>query len=357
MKSSSSTQEYFPPCQQSKLDSSSTTKKNRTFEFIILSLLLVVVLYIFVASPSSFKPLLSSPRSQCNCSTPYKMVNYQDELDEVLAETSTENKTVIIVVVNKAYVEGDKSMLDLFLDGFWLGDGTQGLINHILIVATDPVSYNRCKFLRLHCYKLETEGLDFVHEEINGSRNYLKMMWRRTQFLGDILKRGYNFIFTDTDILWLRNPFSILSPNETFDFQIACDRYHGNKPCSVNNGFSIVRSNNKTISLYDTWYEKRKVYVGKNEQDVVEYLIRDGLFRDLGLNVRFLDTLYFSGFCENSRDIRSVVTVHANCCITISAKLADLTTVIRDWERAKKLSTNETSTFKWSEHKACKRKN
>ncbi|KAG5558217.1 hypothetical protein RHGRI_008221 [Rhododendron griersonianum] len=192
------------------------------------------------------------------------MAIYQDELDEVLAETSTENKTVIIAVINKAYVEGDKSMFDLFLDGFWHGDGTQGLVNHILIVATDPVSYNRCKFLRLHCYLLETEGLDFVHEETYGSGNYMKMMWRRTQFLGD-----------DTDILWLRNPFFILSPNETFDFQIACDSYQGNKPCAVNNGFSFVRSNNKTISLYDTWYEKRKVYVGKNEQDVVEYLIRD----------------------------------------------------------------------------------
>ncbi|KAG5558216.1 hypothetical protein RHGRI_008220 [Rhododendron griersonianum] len=242
----------------------------------------------------------------------------------------------------KNLMEGDKSMLDLFLDGFWLGDGTQGLINHILIVATDPVSYNRCKFLRLHCYLLETEGLDFVHEETYGSGNYMKMMWRRTQFLGD-----------DTDILWLRNPFSILSLNETFDFQIACDNYQGNKPCAVNNGLAIVRSNNKTISLYDTWYEKRKVYVGKNEQAVVEYLMRDGLFIDLGLNVRFLDTLYFSGFCQNSRDIRSVVTVHANCCVTISAKMTDLMTVIHDWGRAKKLSANDTSTFEWSEHTAC----
>ncbi|KAE9465072.1 hypothetical protein C3L33_03014, partial [Rhododendron williamsianum] len=148
MKNSSGTLE-FPPCQQSTLDSSSAMKKNRAFEFTILSLLLLGALYIFVATPSSFKPLLSSPRSQCNCST------------------------------------------------------------------------------------------------------------------------------TDTDILWLRNPFSILSPNETFDFQIACDNYQGNKPCAVNNGLAIVRSNNKTISLYDTWYEKRKVYVGKNEQAVVEYLIRD----------------------------------------------------------------------------------
>ncbi|KAF7149334.1 hypothetical protein RHSIM_Rhsim03G0156400 [Rhododendron simsii] len=68
MKSSSSTLES-PPCQQSKLDSFSAMKKNRAFEFTILSLLLVGALYIFVATPSSFKLLLPSPRSQCNCST------------------------------------------------------------------------------------------------------------------------------------------------------------------------------------------------------------------------------------------------------------------------------------------------
>lgn len=41
----------------------------------------------------------------------------------------------------------------------------------------------------------------------------------------------------------------------------------------------------------------------------------------------------------------------------VSNKLADLTTVIHDWKRAKKLSVNETSTFKWSEHNACNGKN
>ncbi|KAE9465073.1 hypothetical protein C3L33_03015, partial [Rhododendron williamsianum] len=349
MRSSSTTVEYN--------QMTSSTTKNRAFDFTILSLLLLGVLFIFIATPSGLKPLLSNPRPQCNCSTMYKMVVYQDELDEVLAETSTENKTVIIAVVNKAYVEGDKSMLDLFLDGFWIGDDTQGLVNHILIVATDPVSYNRCKFLRLHCYKLETEGVDFSGEQVFMSEDYVKMMWRRTLFLGDVLKRGYNFIFTDTDILWLRNPFSVMIPNETFDLQMACETYQGKESFKINNGFTIVRSNHKTISLYDIWYAKGKEYIRKNEQDVFVLLMQNGLLKDLGLSVRFWDTIYFSGFCENSRDVGFVVTVHANCYYTISNKLADLTTVIHDWKRAKKLFVNETSTFKWSEHKACNGKN
>lgn len=126
----------------------------------------------------------------------YSMIIYKDELEEALAGAATENKTVIIAVVNKAYVEGDKPMLDVFLDGFWIGDGTRHLINHLLLVAVDHISFERCKFLRLHCYRLETDGVDFAGEKLYMSDDFIRMMWRRTQFLGDVLKRGYHFIFT-----------------------------------------------------------------------------------------------------------------------------------------------------------------
>ncbi|XP_058207477.1 uncharacterized protein At1g28695-like [Rhododendron vialii] len=349
MKKSSST-EGLPPCPES--NHMTNMVKNRAFDFSILLLLFFGSLY-FISIPSRLRPIFSTPNPPRNSSTTFEMIVQRDELDMVLAETSTENKTVIITMVNKAYVEGDKSMLDLFMESFWLGDGTWGLIDHLLIVAADQVSYERCKFLRLHCYKLETDGEDFAGEKVYMSKDFIKMMWRRTLFLGDVLKRGYNFIFTDTDVLWFRNPFSILSPNETIDFQISVDIFNGSEPDFINTGFYMIRSNNKTIALFDHWYAKKEVYFWTKEQDVLKALMRNGLFRDLALNVRFLDTLYFSGFCENSRNVGVVVTVHANCCRTIRAKVADLTIVIHDWRRAKGLFANETSTFRWSEHLAC----
>ena len=113
------------------------------------------------------------------------------------------NKTVIIAIINKAYVEqetGDdrntKRMFDLFLDGFWVGEGTRGLTDHLLIVAVDQTSFERCEFLRLRCFKLETEGMDFAAEKVFMSSDFINMMWQRTRFLGEVLKRGYSFIFT-----------------------------------------------------------------------------------------------------------------------------------------------------------------
>ncbi|CDY43641.1 BnaA04g20500D [Brassica napus] len=36
------------------------------------------------------------------------------------------------------------------------------------------------------------------------------MMWRRLEFLGSILELGYNFLFTEMDIMWLRDPYSLI---------------------------------------------------------------------------------------------------------------------------------------------------
>ena len=144
--------------------------------------------------------------------------------------------------------------------------------------------------------------------------------------------------------------------NASIDFQISTDRFNGNERSEanpINTGFYMIRSNKKTVGLFNAWYARKNNSKGMKEQDVLESLMREGKFRDLGLRVKFLDTLYFSGFCQNSRDVRAVVTVHANCCRSISAKVADLTAVIHDWKRFKRSSANETMTFGWSKHVTC----
>ncbi|KAK1409240.1 hypothetical protein QVD17_35766 [Tagetes erecta] len=283
---------------------------------------------------------------------------YGNTLEEALASASTKNNTLIITVANKAYTEGDKSMLDIFLDAFWLGEDTHPLKEHLLIVAVDQTAYDRCMFLKLHCYRLETEGVEFDgNEKLYMSEDFIKMMWRRTLFLGDVLKHGYNFIFTDMDVLWLRDPFPQLTQGENLDLQISVDRFNGdqwddNHP--INTGFYMIKSNNKTIALFDEWYGEKNKSVGMKEQDVLFNMMRNGAFKRLDLRVRFLDTIFFSGFCENSRDVKEVSTVHANCCRSIKAKVVDLIMVLHDWKKFKASSDNDTlEEFRWSDHRAC----
>ncbi|KAL8240948.1 hypothetical protein R6Q59_014303 [Mikania micrantha] len=301
--------------------------------------------------------LFSETNSSESIPVTHETSMYRDELEAALEGASMANKTVIITIVNRAYTEGDKPMLDIFLDGFWLGEDTRQLTNHLLVVAVDQTAFERCMFLRLHCYKLKTEGEDFVDEKTYMSEDFIKMMWRRTRFLGDVLRRGYNFVFTDTDVLWLRNPFPRLTLNQSVDLQISVDRFNGNQWSQknpINTGFYAIESNNKTIALFDEWFAQRNNSTGKKEQDVLVELMHKRAFKRLGIKVRFLDTNYISGFCQNSRDVNVVSTVHANCCRSIRAKVTDLINVIHDWKRFKDPFCNITMEFRWSDHLACK---
>ncbi|KAJ6675625.1 EXPRESSED PROTEIN-RELATED [Salix viminalis] len=164
-----------------------------------VSFLFACVLYLCIWSVSLSNPLsFSFYRSQANMKTSKFPA---DELELALERVSTPNKTVIIAVVNQAYVEqsagAETTMLDLFLESFWLGEDTRPLLDHLLLVSVDQIAYEMCFFERLNCYKLETEGVDFGKEQIFMSRDFINMMWRRTLLLLDILKHGYNFIFTD----------------------------------------------------------------------------------------------------------------------------------------------------------------
>ncbi|KAI3982074.1 hypothetical protein MKX01_018980 [Papaver californicum] len=264
----------------------------------------------------------------------------QDELETALSEASSgNNKTVIIAIINKAYVDDEMSMLSVFLPSFWLGEETRYLINHLLLVSVDQVSYERCKFLRLHCYRLVTEGVDFGREKLYDSHEFKNMMWRRTEL--DLSSRNQD-------------------PHQNDDIQMSCDNFNGDpwsgiNSKSLNTGFYYVRSNNNTISLFNTWYKMKEDphFNAKKDQDALKVLFNWGVLRTL--KIRWLNTLYFSGFCQDSEDIKVVSTVHANCCRSINAKVIDLMSILKEWKKFRDgvpniRAVNETI---WSPHLEC----
>lgn len=278
----------------------------------------------------------------------------QDELDRVLAKTANSNRTVIITALNGAWAEPN-TMIDLFLESFRVGEGTPELLSNLLIVALDAKAYNRCLEIHPHCYTLKTRGVDFSAEKVYMSDDYLKMMWRRLGFLGDILKRGYSFVFSDADIMWLRNPFTRFSPDA--DIQIASDNYNGS-PYDLHNmpngGYKYVRSNERTISFYRYWYLSRRIFPGQNEQDVLNIVKFTRGFGRRGMKFMFLSTQYFGGFCQRSQYLDDVCTMHANCCRGLKAKLIDLRQTLDDWSEYRNPPLNSTRNLsEWRPPSAC----
>jgi hypothetical protein len=253
------------------------------------------------------------------------------ELELTLSKAANKNRTVIITLLNGAWAQNN-SMLDLFMQSFRVGNGTEHLLKNLLIVAVDNKALRRCRQIHEHCYLMKTEGIDFSTVMPLMSQEYLDIMWRRVRFFGQVLEAGYNFIFSDTDILWFRDPFPRFSPSA--DMHFASDKYKGH-PHDLQNlpncGFMYVRSNERTISFFKFWHQSKSTYPGKNEQDVLN-LIKLQEIRRRCLELIFLDTKYFRGYCQKSPDLEQVCTVHANCCIGLKTKLHDLRNTLSDWK-------------------------
>nr|XP_011464448.1 PREDICTED: uncharacterized protein At4g15970-like [Fragaria vesca subsp. vesca] len=267
----------------------------------------------------------------------------QDSLDAVLRNASMKDKTIIVTTLNDAWAEPN-SIFDLFLESFRIGNNTKRLLKHLVVICLDQKAYARCVALHPHCYQLYTEGANFTSEAAFMSSDYLHMMWRRIQFLTFILEKGYSFVFTDTDIMWLRDPFPKFFPDA--DFQIACDYFQGDS-YDVNNlpngGFTYVISNKRTTKFYNFWYFSRQAYPNNHDQDVLNKIKSDPFITTIGLKMRFLDTKYFGGFCQPSKDLNLVCTMHANCCVGLDNKVNDLKILLQDWRNYMALPPSSSS--------------
>lgn len=277
-----------------------------------------------------------------------------DELEIALAKASMPNKTLIMTAANKAWMEPN-GLVDLLLESFRIGEETQGLLDYLLIVALDEKAFNRCKEIHPHCYDLRTEGVDFSGEKFFMTEDFLKVMRRRIEFLKDVVEHGFSFVFTDADVLWLRNPFRRFSTEA--DFQISCDTCNydpydlRNKP---NTGFTFVRSNEQTINLYNLWHNSTKRYSRLHDQAVFDKIKLSEEFKRIGLKLMFLDAAYFSGFCDTRATLADVCTMHSNCCKGLKAKTSDLRATLEDWMLFR-LDVGRRSEMRWRSRDECKR--
>ncbi|KAK6137170.1 hypothetical protein DH2020_029095 [Rehmannia glutinosa] len=176
--------------------------------------------------------------------------------------------------INHGPMQENVTSQNLPSPSFRIGIGTQHLLKHVLVVSLDQKAYSRCLQENLHCYALTTEEVDFSGEAYFMTEDYLKMMWRRIDFLRIVLDMGYDFVFTDNNI-----------------------------------------SQENTT------------------RDVLNMIKPDPFIQRIELKIRFLDTAYFGGFCEPKDDMDLAITMHANCCIGLENKIHDIKIVIDDWKK------------------------
>ncbi|KAI5066337.1 hypothetical protein GOP47_0018961 [Adiantum capillus-veneris] len=307
---------------------------------LLCTIALIVVSYAALASvPSYFfyAPFQLPPQIRTFFDGILHDQQHERKMKEVLERAAMpHSKTVIITTLNSAWAK-EGTMIDIFLESFWHGHGTRPLLQHLVLVCVDAAAYERCLVIHPHCLFITTPGVDFSGEQLLLSGDYIKLMWRRIKFLQTILQMNYSFVFTDTDVLWFRNPFPQLEMDPQADFQIACDLYNG-KPSDLHNspnaGFTFAHANERTIRFYEYWYEERKRGAHMADQEVLNSIKFEHTFASIGLNIRFLDTQYFGGFCAlRTTNMTKAITMHATCCKGLDAKLIDLRAMLEEWKK------------------------
>ncbi|KAF0909272.1 hypothetical protein E2562_033588 [Oryza meyeriana var. granulata] len=270
------------------------------------------------------------------------------DLADLLRRAATPDRTVLMTATNEAWA-APGSFLDLFLESFRHGEGTEHLVQHLLVVAMDGKAFERCNAVHPFCYWFRVDGMDFAAEQSYMKGDYLEMMWRRNRFQQTILELGYTFLFTDVDILWFRSPFPHISPSAqvvmSSDIFVGDPNSAGNYP---NGGLLYVKSCDSTIKFYEHWQSSRARFPGKHEQFVFDRIVKEGVPPHVGARVHFLDTIYFGGFCQHGKDLGKIVTMHANCCVGLHNKLFDLRSVLDDWKTYKaRVAVGNMDYFSW----------
>ncbi|KAM3372873.1 hypothetical protein ACQJBY_019662 [Aegilops geniculata] len=265
----------------------------------------------------------------------------EDSLAELLRSAAMEDKTVILTFVNEALTLPG-SLLELFLESFRLGVRTQPLLKHLVIVAMDAKALERCQHLHPLCYPLGGGGRSSdgapggmtAAEVTFMSKDYVELMWARNRFQARVLELGFGFVFTDVDIVWFRNP--LLRFPIAADIALACDQFLGNNPYDLdkaaNGGFVYARPNARTLAFFQDWYEARNRFPGEHDQFVFGEVKKELSARH-GVTVMLIDTVYFSGVCENKKNFYEVCTYHANCLIGLQKKIDTLAGVLDEWKQ------------------------
>ncbi|GAV64282.1 Nucleotid_trans domain-containing protein [Cephalotus follicularis] len=234
---------------------------------------------------------------------------------------------VILTIVNHALARPD-STLDLFLESFRIGERTQHLLNHLVIFAVDNQAFQYCNSKHHHCFFLSNH------------RTMKSLSWRN-KILQLVLQLGYDFIFTNADVMWLRNPVSEIDPVK--DMTIACNFTSGDSQSTdskADGEFFYLKSDTPTIEYLKYLKMVEVLYPRIKNQSLCEVVKSIDIY---DLRIKVLGKPHFGEFCESSWDMSKIYTIYANCCDNIDSQVHDLKLLLDNWRNFKEQSGKNTA--------------
>lgn len=245
-----------------------------------------------------------------------------DQLKTILDPIVKEN-TVVVMTVNKGQ--------SLLLTNFVCNAHSRGFdISNVLVFPTDEESRKLAEGL----------GLAYYYDEINlghmpekeatyyGDDTFAAMMFAKILCVYYINLLGYDVLFQDVDITWLRDPLEFFHNKtnaavQSYDIAFQHDGSPQPRfaPYSANSGFYYVRWNKRTQYLFTSflYHGDLVATTASHQQVLVELLLEHASM--FGLKVKVFDkveTDMFPGGYHFHRDpavMKSIVTGNSNAYI------------------------------------------
>ncbi|KAG4930869.1 hypothetical protein AAZX31_17G172900 [Glycine max] len=300
----------------------------------LLAFLIVLVCFLLYHYPRSLERGVTKGVLLRHKSTYYSK---NQELDDVLRRAIMPDRSVILTMVNKS-MASPGSILDILLQSFKSGDGTQRLLNHMVIITMDPHAFEYCRSLHPYCIHPSIFPHHFVTKRgsIITTPDQNLFTWTRNDVLFEVIQLGYSIIFTEADVLWLRSPLIKLNPSN--ELTISCNVLSDGQSGSYLHGGGIFFLKANAISLEFFKYWKLTKFMFPNdpaEESLCNTIKARQDAADLyGFRAQLVNTSYFGGFCQPSKNmLREAYTIQANCCDDLESKVHDLRIVLGDWIR------------------------
>lgn len=185
-------------------------------------------------------------------------LQYTDVINSVKMEINGEDM-LYVSVLNYGYLMYIMNMLKSLSK--W------GIDKKILLVCLDKESFN---FLSRKGYKticLDTKITEF--SKFDSGKRYLTICFFKWFAISQLLDTGANILFTDGDIVYLKNPLSeIKKLNGMIDIWIQNDTRSENSMNNLCTGFFYVKSNESTRQQFQVASDdqKRLFFNGSGDQ-------------------------------------------------------------------------------------------
>ncbi|XP_027902335.1 uncharacterized protein At4g15970-like isoform X1 [Vigna unguiculata] len=286
-----------------------------------------------------------------------------EKLENMLKRATMPDRTVILTMVDES-LASPGSLLQILLKSFKSGEGTQRLVNHLVIIAMDLQAFQYCSSLHPYCIHPSIFPRHFATktQSIMTTSADKLFTWTKKDVLFEVIRLGYNIIFTDPDVLWLRSP--LINFNPINELTISCNVLSNGERGSYlyDEGIFFLKANTISFEFFNYWKLTKILYPNDPVEESLCTTIkeRQDIADTYGFRIQHVNTSSFGGFCQLNKDMfREVYTIQANCCDDLKSKVHDLNIVLDDWIRFRKGASEDNAldkmALRWPQK--CSRRN